>query len=380
LKSSASVVIIGGGIQGTSIAYHLAQRGVREVVLVEADLVGSGSSGRSAAMILLQMPREQTIRLSQESFTEYLHFEEELGADIGYKPIGYLNLATKEIADELRAQVALQRQSGVPVETLLPEDIRRLVPAVNVDDIEFGAICWQDGVIDPHTVMQAYVQRARRLGAEINEKVEATGVRVDAARDRVVGVETSAGLISTPLVVNAAGARAAQVASWVGLKLPITNYKRTVFITDRFDAIADGAPFVNDMAVEWYFRKEGKGVLMGMGLEESATFEPQLEWEFLDAMTQHALHRAPILASARVMRGWAGLRPLTPDDYPILGRAPGIDGFINACGWGGHGVMHAPIGGKLIAELIAEGKTTTLDLAPFALERFSTNSERSFGR
>ncbi len=369
MKSTASVVIIGGGIQGTSIAFHLALRGIRNVILVEADLVGSGSSGRSAAMILLQMSREMTIRLSQESFKEYSHFRRDLGVDIGYKPIGYLNLATKEIADELRAQVALQHQLGVPTEVLSPQDIAKLIPAVNVEDIEFGSICWQDGVIDPHMVMQTYVQRARQLGVEIDERVEATGIVVE--KGRVVGVQTSAGLISTEIVVNAAGARAVQVASWVNLQLPITNYKRTVFITDRFDEISDDAPFVMDLAVEWYFRKEGKGILMGMGVEESTTFEPQLDWEYLDAMTQRALHRAPILANARVMRGWAGLRSLTPDDCPILGRAPGIDGFINACGWGGHGVMHAPIGGKLIAELIADGKTATMDLAPFRLERFS---------
>jgi sarcosine oxidase subunit beta len=314
------------------------------------------------------MSREMTIRLSQESFREYLHFEEQFGADIGYKPIGYLNLATREIADELRAQVALQHQLGVPTETLSPQDIARLIPALNVDDIEFGSICWQDGVIDPHAVMQTYVQRARQLGAEICEKVEANGIMVE--KGRVVGVQTSAGLISAPLVVNAAGARAAQVASWVGLQLPITNYKRTVFITDRFDEIPNNAPFVMDLAVEWYFRKEGKGVLMGMGIEESTTFEPQLDWEYLDTMIQRAMHRAPILVNARVMRGWAGLRSLTPDDYPILGRAPNVDGFINACGWGGHGVMHAPIGGKLIAELISDGKTTTMDTAPFRLERF----------
>ena len=369
MKSTADVVIIGGGIQGTSIAYHLAKRGVRNVVLVEADLVGSGSSGKSAAMILLQMSREMTIRLSQESFKEYLHFNEEFGVDIGYKPIGYLNLATKSIADELRAQVELQHRFGVPTEMLSPQEIARRVPAVNVDDIEFGAVCWQDGVIDPHTVMQTYVQNARKLGVEICEKVEATGIALETSR--VVGVDTRDGFISTPMVVNAAGARGAQVASWVNLKLPITNYKRTVFITDRFDAIADDAPFVNDAEVEWYFRKEGRGILMGMGREESTTYEPQLEWEFLDAIIARALHRAPILANARVMRGWAGMRSLTPDDYPILGRVPAVDGFVNACGWGGHGVMHAPIGGILIAELIADGKATTLDLTPFRLERFS---------
>ena len=368
LPKSSAVVIIGGGIQGTSIAHHLALRGIRNIILVEADMVGSGSSGRSAAMILLQMSREQTIRLSQESFKEYARFAGDFGVDIGYKPIGYLNLATKAVADDLRAQIALQHRLGVPTVTLSPQEISGLVPAVNVEDVEFGSICWKDGVIDPHMVMQTYVQRARQLGAAICEKVEATGITVE--KGRVTGVQTSAGFISAPIVVNAAGARAAQVASWVNLKLPITNYKRTVFITDRFDEIPDDAPFVMDLAVEWYFRKEGKGLLMGMGVEESTTFEPQLDWEYLDVMTQRALHRAPVLASARVMRGWAGLRSLTPDDYPILGRAPNVEGFINACGWGGHGVMHAPIGGKLIAELIADGQATTMDLAPFLVERF----------
>jgi sarcosine oxidase subunit beta len=370
LKTHSDVVIIGGGIIGTSIAYHLARRGIRDVVLVEADIVGSGSSGRSAAMILLQESGEMTIRMSQESFKEYLRFHDELGADIGYKPIGFLNLATEAIADDLRAQVELQQRLGVPVQVLSPSDIARLVPAVNLDDIVFGSICWQDGVIDPHSVMQAYVQHARRAGADVNEKVEATGIALNSARHYVVGVETSAGYIATPIVVNAAGARAAQIAAWVNLQLPITNYKRTVFITDRFDAIPDNTPFVMDLAVEWYFRKEGRGILMGMGTEESTIFEPQLEWEFLDTMIQHALRRAPILANACVMRGWAGLRSLTPDDYPILGRAPNVDGFINACGWGGHGVMHAPIAGQLVAELIADGVPTTMDIAPFRLERF----------
>ncbi len=367
MKRTADVVIIGGGIQGTSVAYHLAKQGIRGVVLVEADLIGSGSSGRSAAMILLQMSRELTIRLSQESFKEYLHFQDEFGVDIGYKPIGYLNLATDAIADELRRQVELQRRMNVPVETLRPDEIARLVPSVKTDDIVFGSICWQDGVIDPHSVKQAYAQHARRMGVEIDEKVEATGIVLDG--NRVTGVQTTAGPISTPLVVNAAGPRAVQVAGWVGCELPIKNFKRTIFITDRFDEVPEKTPFVMDLSVEWYFRKEGKGILMGMGVEESTTFEPQLDWEFLDTMIQHALHRAPILANARVMRGWAGLRSLTPDDYPILGPVDGINGFVNACGWGGHGVMHAPIGGQLVAEWIATGKTT-LDLSPFLAARF----------
>lgn len=367
MKNRAEVVIIGGGIQGTSAAYHLANKGVRDIVLVEADMIGSGSSSRSAAMILLQMSRETTIRLSQEAFPEYLNFQDEFGVDSGYKPTGYLHVATRDVAEELKRQVDLQREMGVPSEILSPEDLKRLVPAVNLDDIVFGSICWKDGMIDPHSVMQAYVRQARQMGAQIEEKVEATSIVVE--NHRVVAVETTAGRIATSVVVNAAGPRARQVGEWVGLKLPITNYKRTIFVTKPFDAIPDNYPFVMDLAAEWYFRKEGKGILMGMGTEESSSYEPQLEWEFLDLMTQHALHRAPVLANARVMKGWAGLRPLTPDDCPLLGPVEGIEGYINDCGWGGHGVMHAPIGGRLTAEWIADGKAS-MALTPLLLSRF----------
>ena len=325
MKTRASVVIIGGGIIGTSIAYHLALRGVRDVVLVEADGVGSGSSGKSAAMILLQQSREMTIRLSQESFKEYLG---ELDADIGYRPTGFMNLATPAIADEVHAQVKLQRQLGVPVEVLSPDDIQRIVPALKADDLAFASICWQDGEIDPHSVMQTYVQRARQRGVEINEQVEATGIQI--AKGRVVGVQTKAGLIVASTVINAAGARAAQVASWVGVNLPIKNFKRTIFITDRFDEIPASMPFVMDLSVEWYFRKERQGILLGMGTEESTAFEPKFEWDYLTTITQHALHRDSITATSYSARVQASRQ--LPSHWALSSAARQSDcGTIHMC-------------------------------------------------
>ncbi len=369
MKKSADVVIIGGGIQGTSVAYHLAKRGITNVALVEMDLIGSGSSGRSAAMLINTMSRQETIRLSQESFKEYLNFNEELGESSGFRQIGHMTIATPAVESKLVEEVAIQRKMGVPVETLGPAQISEVVPALNVEDLAFGAVCWTDGIIDPHAIMQTYTREARALGVEIYERVQATGIKLQDGR--VVGVNTSYGFVSTALVVNAAGARAIEVGAWVGLKLPITNYKRHIFITDQFPEISARTPIVMDMQDDWYFRKEGDGILVGMGREESQSFEPQVEWELQSLLVERALHRAPILANARIIRGWVGLRALTPDDLPVLGRVPGLEGFVNCCGWGGHGVMHAPIGGLLTAEIIVDGDASTIDVTPFRYHRFA---------
>jgi sarcosine oxidase subunit beta len=368
VKSTAEVVIVGGGIQGISLAYHLARAGLSDVCLLEMNTLGSGSSGRSATVTAHSFTSEHCLPLVQRSFEAYMRFPEELEADPGYERIGFLLLCGSEAAPDLRNNYHLLQRERVESQLLDPADIAQLTPGLNLEDIELGLYTPHDGVIDAHFIMMAYAGAARRMGVRFVEGVKATGLQVRG--ERVVEVHTSAGLIATGCVVNAAGFRARAVAQWAGMELPITNYKRHIFVTGPVEAYSDIFPFTYELEVGWYLRREGPGLLIGMGKQESDEEDPQVDWSFLAQVVEHSMHRAPPLAEAGVMNGWAGLRSLTPDDDPILGQAPHLEGFYNDCGWGGHGIMNAPAGGMILADLILYGKTDLTDVQPFRAERF----------
>jgi len=384
VKNTAEVVIIGGGIQGISLAYHLARRGLTDVCLVEMNTLGSGSSGRSAAIIGHAFPSENCLPLVELSFAALMRFQDELDADPGYEPIGCLLLAGTQGAPDLRRRHALLQskqspelcpepvegfaEGGIDSRLVDQETISRLTPGLNLDGIEVGLYGPRDGSVDPHSIMMAYANHARRLGVEFAEGVKATGLQIEG--DRVVGVHTTAGLIATHRVVNAAGFRAREVGTWAGMDLPITNLKRHIFVTGPIPTYSGSIPFTYEVEVAWYIRREGPGLLVGMGAVESDEEDPQVDWSFLDVVAEHSMHRAPALAEAEIKTGWAGLRPITPDDDPILGEASHLRGFFNDCGWGGHGIMHAPAAGMILAELIVDGEATSADISRFRAERF----------
>jgi sarcosine oxidase subunit beta len=298
-------------------------------------------------------------------------FREEFGVDIGYRKIGYLFLISDE--EDLRGfqeRMALQRRLGVDVRLLTPKDAQALVPALRVDDLVAAVWGPQDGMAGPAEVTNGFARRARELGVRIVEGIDVTGI--DLEGDRVRGVRTSQGRIDTPRVVNAAGPSAARVGRLTGLELPVLPRRRHIFFTEPFPELPGPVPLTTDRASGFYFRKEMEQVLLSPGDVEDVGDDPAVavDWGKVEGTVQKALHRLPLIEGARIAGGWAGLRPLTPDDHAIMGPVPGIDGLFLAVGFGGHGFQHSPATGRYLAEWMLVGRPS-MDLSLFDLARFA---------
>jgi len=303
----ANVVIIGGGVMGTSTAYHLARRGCRDVVLVEKKQLASGSTSLSAGGIRLQFSLEANIRIALESLRTFERFAEEFEAEIDFRQHGYLFLATEPGGwAEFQANVAVQQRVGVPVRLLSPDEIGDMAPYLYLDDVVGGTFCPCDGYADPYSVAMGFARQARRLGVKICEETEALDVKV--SNGKVKAVLTNQGEIATPAVVNVAGPWAAQVGRMAGLELPVVPYRRQVFVTAPFDELPKQIPMIIDFAPSFYFRREGASILMGMtDQEEPPSFNTNFDLAFLVKVAEKAAYRAPVLDRADFMRGWGGL-------------------------------------------------------------------------
>jgi sarcosine oxidase subunit beta len=368
--ASASVVVIGGGVVGCSIAYHLARRGVRDVVVLERETVGSGTTSKAAGGIRAQFGTETEIRFSLESIRVLESFAEEFGVDPGFKRIGYLFLVAEE-ADRraFEPRIALQRRMGADVRLITPAEARAIVPALRVDDLVAAVWGPQDGVAGPAEVTAGFARRARELGVRILEGVETTGIRL--AGGRVQAVETAAGAIATPVAVNAAGPAAARIGRLAGVRLPVHPRRRHIFYTEPFPEIPGPVPITTDRASGFYFRKEMEQLLLSPGdvQDIGEDFSVPVDSAKMEEVVAKALHRIPVVEKARIAGGWAGLRPLTPDDHAIVGWAPGVGGLFLAVGWGGHGFQHSPATGRYVSEWIADGRPS-MDLSLFDPGRF----------
>ncbi|MDP2970739.1 MAG: FAD-binding oxidoreductase [Deltaproteobacteria bacterium] len=369
MEKSADVVVVGGGVIGLSIAYHLGQRKAGKIVLLEKGQLGEGSTSRCVGGIRTQFSTEINIRFSLESMKTFDRFEEEFGVNLEFKRIGYLFLATTDQDVKVFQQnLILQKQFGIAVEWLHPDEIRRRFPYLKMDDILGGTFSPWDGYAGPSEVLSGFAGGAKRAGVRIYEGVEAKEILVD--KGKVTGVRTNGGEISSPVVVNAGGPYASLVAEMAGLRIPVKPLRRQVFVTAPFHLTDQTIPLTIDFHRGWYFRQEVDGFLLSGPLDREPSFNTNTDYEAMVEASENAIYRVPALEKARIARGWAGLYEISPDNHAILGKVPGLEGFILANGFSGHGFQHSPAVGKVISELILEGKAKTIDISSLSIERF----------
>jgi sarcosine oxidase subunit beta len=371
LPETADVVIIGGGVMGVSTAYHLARKGTTNVLLLERNqFFGEESTGRCAGGIRYQFSNEIDIRLSLLSIPMLERFPQELDQEIDLRQCGYLFLLSRdEDIQVFQKNVALQRSLGIETEWLSAEEARSRAYPVDTSGIVAGAFCARDGLADPSGVVQGYAKAASRLGARFLTNTTAAGIEVDARG--VCGVRTSRGKVQTRTIVNAAGPWAAVVGAMAGLEVPVRPLRRQIVVTTSVPELPHDFPMVIDFAQSLYFHREGEGVLTGMSnAHEREGFDQTVDPEWEMTHLEAAVSRMPILEHVGLLNRWAGLYAVSPDSLAILGKIPELKGFYCINGFSGHGFMHGPICGLLLAEEILNGEASTLDIGPLRIDRF----------
>ncbi len=376
---TADVAILGGGIVGSSIAWHLTEAGCRNVVVIERERhQGKGSTGKSMGGVRAQFATPVNIRMSLYSIPFFRDFEQRTGRESGYRAQGYLFVAT---ADRhlayLKENYGRQVAEGLTTARLLSAgEVRAIAPEIRSDDVIGGSFCSTDGFVDPHLAMTGFMESAKERGAALMRDAEVTGVETDARG--VAAVHTSQGSVSTHVVVNACGAWAAGVAKMAGVDLPVVPLRRMLAPTEPFDRVSRLSPMVVDMATGFHYRPESLGLLLAWNdATEKPGFKTDFDPAFVEKVLTKGVERLPCLEYAEVnpRRCWAGLYEVSPDHHAILGAVREVPGFFLANGFSGHGVMHSPATGKVLADLIVKGRTELIDASIVDLYRFAEGRE-----
>lgn len=373
MKACCDVAIIGAGVTGAALAYELARRGIRDVVVLERRFPCAGATGRCGGGIRQQFSTPHNIRLAMESVRRFESLSEELGVDIEFIQGGYLILA--ETQKERKAQkeaVALQNELGLPSRLLSPEEAVDILPLLDGSTIASATYCPTDGHANPFRVVEGYLSRAREMGVSLEKGAEVTGLKIQGSR--VVGVETTRGKISPGVVVNAAGAWSGKIARMAGVELPNVPIRHEIAITEPVQ------PFMEVMVISLhngiYFSQTKEGqVIGGIGLPgEKPGYDLSSSLEFLRVYARELLRYVPALGQLSVLRQWAGLYDVTPDAQPILGPTPGLENLIQANGYSGHGFMIAPAVAMQLADYIEKGTRSEV-LEKLSLERFEEETQ-----
>lgn len=373
--NKASVVIIGGGIIGTSIAYHLCKNGITDIVLLEKDYLSAGSTGRCGGGIRQQWSERANVRLAMRSVELFQKYSEEIGLDIEYYQGGYLLLAfTDEEVELFESNVKLQQEEGLDVKLLTKKEIAEKFSFINTSGVKAAAFCSSDGHANPHLATMGYAKAAENLGANIMTRTKAIGI--DVINNKIQGVNTDKGYIKTGLVINAAGGYSHEVGQMAGVDLPTESYRHQIFVTEPVEHIMD--PLVISFENNFYIRqtKAGNFVMGQSDDDEKPSHNENPGWRFLIEMTTKMPKFFPFLKQMRVLRHWAGLYNMSPDALPIIDKSTTISDFYYAVGFSGHGFMLAPAVGEAMAEWIAYGKTRKVDISNLNIKRFAKGVTR----
>ncbi|MGW2235620.1 NAD(P)/FAD-dependent oxidoreductase [Streptomyces sp. NPDC001759] len=375
MNTQASAVVIGGGVMGASIAYHLAAAGVRDVVLVERDELASGSTSRAAGGVRAQFSDELNIRLGARSLEAFGRFQEEFGYDIGLHRVGYLFLlSTPEEVASFERSVELQNSLGVPSRMITPKEARRLSPLIRTDGLLAAAFSPDDGHCTPETVVHGYAAAARALGARVLRHTEATGIELRG--DRIAAVSTTLGRIATDTVICAAGPWSRAVGAMAGVDLPVVPLRRQIAVTEPLAEPRPDLPMTIDFTTSLYFHSEGPGLLLGMSdPEERPGFATDTHDRWIPALYAAMERRAPALLDLRRTGGWAGLYEITPDHNALIGEATSVSRFLYATGFSGHGFLQGPAVGEVIRDVYL-GRVPFVDVRPLSADRFAADAPR----
>jgi sarcosine oxidase subunit beta len=378
---TADIVIIGAGIVGLSVAYHLAKRNAGKIVIMEKKAgAGWGETARCTGGLRHQFSSSINVIMSSMSIPFFRTLEEETGVAVEFHSNGYMFITSKETnLEKLKMNVQMQRSLGVPTKLISPKQANELVPALKIDNIIGGTFCPTDGHASPDGVIQGLLRLIRKQNVSmlLNEAVYSITRR----KDKSFNILSSHHKLSTPIIVNATGAWAKQTGKLIGISMPVTAHHRQVVLLEKMPILNKSIPLITDADTGWYLLRSEGGRLTTGGIDTRCPhgWDTKVQWSKLEDLVKVATKHFPVFNNACIQSVFVGLRSMSPDDNAILGEIPEIPGFYWACGFSGHGFMHAPAAGEILAQLIID-KKSDLDISSLKPDRFiSSCSNNTIG-
>lgn len=373
MTQTYDAIVIGAGVMGASLAFHLAERGLKTAIL-ERKVSASGATGHSSGLVRMHYDLAAESELTFVSYKSYFsNWRERVGGDCGFIKTGFMQIAKREHEEKLRGNVANQQRIGINTSVISAAEVKKLFPDLLTDHFDYAAYEPDSGYADATLTTNSFLEAAKRNGAALIQNCEVTAIQTSGGR--VTGVSTTKGVFDAPIIINAAGGWAKQVASLVGIDVPLETWTHDVAFLHRPQSLGR-FPAVIDDIINCYFRPEGSALILAAGEDESMRGEPPDAEDqtptptFLEKLIDAMVQRIPKIEQSGLHSIHVGRDGITPDQRAIYGGS-GLDGFYLACGLSGTGFKTSPAAGASLVELILDGAPKTVDIAPFRFERFA---------